>query len=194
MADDQAARGEGFANLVHDARLRKGWTQQTLAERSGLPEDLIQAWEEGDLRGSEPTSRVRSVLVTLDIEPADALVALGYLTTDDLRDRPAGQADERIRLDAETRDLLNQLALTSHTTPERYLASLIVADYDRQWPGRRDFQQIPLEARLQRVRELLGQTELLDDPDAERRLDEALARAHEEAQRIYGGGPDQAAA
>jgi transcriptional regulator with XRE-family HTH domain len=193
MADEQAVRGEGFANLVRGARQRLGWSQQTLAERSGLPEDLIRAWEDGALHATEPTSLLRSVLVTLDIEPADALVALGYLTPDDLRDRPSGRVDESIRLDAETRDLLTQLALTSHSTPERYLASLIVADYDRQWPGRRDFQQIPLEARLQRVRELLGQTELLDDPEAERRLDQALARAQEEALRIY-GGPDQAAA
>ncbi|WP_329105289.1 helix-turn-helix domain-containing protein [Micromonospora sp. NBC_01699] len=193
MADEQAVRGEGFANLVHGARQRLGWTRRQLAERSGLPEDLIQAWEAGDLHGSEPASLVRSVLVALDIEPADALVALGYLTPDDLRDRPAGRTVGNVRLDTETGDLLNQLALASHSTPERYLASLIVADYDRQWPGRRDFQQIPLEARLQRVRELLGQTELLDDPEAERRLDEALARAQEEALRIYGDS-DQAAA
>lgn len=77
------SRGEAFAALLVKARRDLGWTQDDLIFRSGVSRGTISRWEAG--RASTPNpDHVRAVCAALGIDQRDALLALGYLTTDEL--------------------------------------------------------------------------------------------------------------
>lgn len=76
-------RAEHFGILVHLARRRVGLTQEDLAERAGLHRSTIVRWEAG--YAVPPPGAFRAVCEALGIDPCGGVVALGYLTPDDLR-------------------------------------------------------------------------------------------------------------
>ncbi len=76
-------RGAAFADLIHDARKRRGWSHDKLAEESGVGRTTIFRWEGGDAQNPTP-DQIRAVCAALGIDPKQALLALGYLTDADL--------------------------------------------------------------------------------------------------------------
>lgn len=104
-------------------------------------------------------------------------------------------ADDRNRLDPETARMLDELAVTSHQQPGQYLADLVRAEYDRRFPGKREYAALPVEERRSRLMQAMGWTSWPTlDEDGRRRLDDAQDRADAEAVRIYGEDPGRAAA
>jgi transcriptional regulator with XRE-family HTH domain len=77
------SRGQAFAALIANARRDRGWTQDDLIFRAGVSRSTLARWEAGAAERPDPDA-VRSVCVALDIDPKRALIALGYLTADDL--------------------------------------------------------------------------------------------------------------
>lgn len=75
--------GVAFAALIRDARRRRGWTQERLAEESGVGLSTILRWESG--RTTQPLSQqVRAVCRVLGIDPRESAVALGYVTREEI--------------------------------------------------------------------------------------------------------------
>lgn len=72
-----------FAHLIFMARMERGWTQDELADRSGVSRPTILRWEGGHASAPSPVA-IRAVCSALDLHPTRALVALGYLTADEL--------------------------------------------------------------------------------------------------------------
>jgi hypothetical protein len=104
-------------------------------------------------------------------------------------------ADDRFELDAETRRLLWALAVVAHQTPADYVAAMIIAEYDRQFPGKRAYATLPVEERRARLMQAMGWTSWPTLDEAGRReLAEKMNRADAEAARLYGEGGDRAAA
>lgn len=87
----QDSRGEQFARLIRDARLRKGISQDALAEATGINRSTVIRWEGGEAVRPEP-DQVRAVCKYLGIDPRQAAIALGYLQPEDLVDAGAGDS------------------------------------------------------------------------------------------------------
>ena len=81
MAPDD--RGKAFAELIVEARRRKGWRQDDLVEASGVSRRLITRWEGGDASRPDP-DKVRAVCLALGVDPRRAAIALGYLSPEDV--------------------------------------------------------------------------------------------------------------
>lgn len=80
----RAGRQNGsFAHLIITARKARNWSQNTLATHSGTSRATIIRYESGEAVHPEP-GQIRAVCAALDIDPKRALLALGYLTADDL--------------------------------------------------------------------------------------------------------------
>jgi hypothetical protein len=99
---------------------------------------------------------------------------------------PHPMADE-LRLDEATQRMLAKLAVVAHTTPQDYLAQLIADAHDRQFPAGRKPGERP------QVDPAWPRHEIREDPAAERHLDELLAQAERDADRIYGKRHNKAA-
>lgn len=69
LGDDDIPALRRFAALVRSHRLRKGWSQQMLADASGVSRDVVKRLEagSGDIRGSV----MLRVLHTLDCRAGD---------------------------------------------------------------------------------------------------------------------------
>ena len=79
---------QSFATLIRDGRRRKGWSQDELEEHSGgVSRSTISRWERGLADKPEP-DHVRAVCRALDLDPREAAVALGYLTREEIGERP----------------------------------------------------------------------------------------------------------
>lgn len=72
-----------FAELIANARRRKGWSQEDLETHSGVSRSTISRWERGLADKPEP-EHVRAVCTVLGVDPRRAAVALGYLTTEEI--------------------------------------------------------------------------------------------------------------
>jgi len=72
-----------FAQLIFNERKARGWTQLDLAGHSGVSRETIRHWEKGNASRPDPAS-IRAVCAALDVATPRALIALGYLTADDL--------------------------------------------------------------------------------------------------------------
>jgi transcriptional regulator with XRE-family HTH domain len=78
MTDPGAARESAFAVLIRETRKLRGWSQEELADRSGVSRPTLQRWENGQI--TEPAgSQVSRVSEALEIDPEDAYRALGWL-------------------------------------------------------------------------------------------------------------------
>ncbi|MCW6003793.1 helix-turn-helix domain-containing protein [Micromonospora sp. CPCC 205371] len=95
------------------------------------------------------------------------------------------------QLDEEVRRQLAKLAIVAHQAPADVLAILVRAEYDRRFPGERDVSAPSAEERRERLWQVLGiPGGPVQDPEAEQRLDEALAAVEVDARRIYGEDDD----
>lgn len=83
-------RGRAFAELIRDARQRKGWTQDVLVEKSGVSRSTILRWEAGDASRPDP-DQVRAVCQALSIKMGQAAVALGYADPPDITATTGGR-------------------------------------------------------------------------------------------------------
>lgn len=76
-------RGKAFAQLITDARHRKGWRQEDVVAASGISRRNLSRWETGLAERPDP-DQVRAVCLALGIDPRLAAVALGYLSPDEV--------------------------------------------------------------------------------------------------------------
>lgn len=76
-AESLASPQGTFADLIIEARKRKGWDQEKLADEAGLNRSTIVRWERG-LASSPNPAQVRAVCAALDIDPKVAAQKLGY--------------------------------------------------------------------------------------------------------------------
>lgn len=104
-------RGQAFASLLITARQRRGWTQDQLVKNTGISRSTIIRWESGEAARPDP-DHVRAVCTALDIDQRDALVALGYLTAEEVSPQAAAalmqrRASELAQAQRRTNDLLS---------------------------------------------------------------------------------------
>lgn len=79
MADAQPV----FGDLIRTKREAKNWSQDDLANASGVSRGTISRWELGQADSPKP-AHVRAVCKALGIDPRQAAVALGILTADEI--------------------------------------------------------------------------------------------------------------
>lgn len=72
-----------FAALIRDAREYRGWSQDDLAERSGVSRPTIQRYEQGKTRTPDPET-TRALFMALKIDLRRIPVVLGYVTEEEL--------------------------------------------------------------------------------------------------------------
>lgn len=76
---------DGLGALIRAARLRRGWTQENLAERIGVQKSYVSQWETGARKW--PQEHVRNIADVLGLSQVDMAVAAGLI--DAPYDRPA---------------------------------------------------------------------------------------------------------
>jgi transcriptional regulator with XRE-family HTH domain len=91
MRDPEAPEGASFATLLRETRKLRGMTQDELIDRSGVSRSTILRWEKGT-PGSINVEQVRQLCTTLDLDPREAVVALGFVTREEMElpPRPLG--------------------------------------------------------------------------------------------------------
>jgi transcriptional regulator with XRE-family HTH domain len=82
MSQPKDTAGRPFADLIRATRLRARMSQDDLAEESGVARTTIVRWEKGPTL-VDPVA-VRKVAAVLGIDMRDVVVALGYLTRDEM--------------------------------------------------------------------------------------------------------------
>ncbi len=100
-----------------------------------------------------------------------------------------------LRLDDEDHFLLRTLALIRHKPANQIIIELLRAEYDREYPGRREARaKLKPGELLERFRVAMGWDELPKlTPEEEREFQEKLRAAQEDARRIYGEPAEEAA-
>lgn len=78
---------ETLAELILRLRTARGWTQEALAERSGLNQPTIADIERGRSKLPGPDIR-RRLAVALGVRHVDLLIAAGQLTPDEVAPLP----------------------------------------------------------------------------------------------------------
>ncbi|MBB3098917.1 transcriptional regulator with XRE-family HTH domain [Actinoplanes campanulatus] len=73
-----------FSSLVQDGRKTKGWSQDELEAHSGVSRATISRIERG-LTDTPDADHVRALCRSLNIDPRQAAVSLGYLTLDEIQ-------------------------------------------------------------------------------------------------------------
>lgn len=109
-------RAGSFAGYIRHARKARGWTQEELADHSGLGVRTVIRWELGEV--TEPDARqVIAAADALEVEPEDAFYALGWLRRKDdtvvVAPDPEPEEEEDFieraeRLMAEAQELLSE--------------------------------------------------------------------------------------
>lgn len=72
-----------FATLIRETREKLGWTQDDLADKSGVSRPTIQRYEQGKTRTPEPET-VRSLFLAMRLDPKRIPVILGYVTAEEM--------------------------------------------------------------------------------------------------------------
>ena len=75
----------GLGEVIRRARLRRGWTQDQLADALGVQRSYVSQWETGARKW--PQEHVRAIADTLGLSQVDMAVAAGLI--DAPYDRPA---------------------------------------------------------------------------------------------------------
>lgn len=123
MPDDKD-RGRAFAKLIRDARANSRLTQDAVVTQSGISKSTLIRWEGGRAERPEP-DQVRALCKTLNIDPREAAVALGYLQREDLGQsaQPEHRVDPSV---AEVIEILQDPAVSDEdkTSWVRYLKFL----------------------------------------------------------------------
>lgn len=94
MSDFEGSPGSRFATLIKDARRRRGWTQERLAEESRVGRTTIIRWESGGTVNPVP-EQVRAVCKALGIDPREVPIALGLVTREEFELPPPEQVEPR---------------------------------------------------------------------------------------------------
>lgn len=95
--DTGTPTGHRFAVLIRAARQGKGLSQAALGEESGVERQTIIRYESGKTRNPDPEA-LRAVCAVLEVDVREALVALGYLTREEISlTAPPTSEDEQIR-------------------------------------------------------------------------------------------------
>jgi transcriptional regulator with XRE-family HTH domain len=77
----------GFGSLIRETREGRGWSQDDLAEKSGVSRPTIQRYETGKTAAPDPDA-VRKIVRTLDLDPREVVVAIGFITRTELGATP----------------------------------------------------------------------------------------------------------
>lgn len=83
MPAENGADLKRFAALIREAREGRRWSQPDLAKKSGVSRPTIQRYENGKTAAPRP-DEFRSVCAALGIDPREAVIALGYVTRDEM--------------------------------------------------------------------------------------------------------------
>jgi hypothetical protein len=97
-----------------------------------------------------------------------------------------------LRLEDLDHDLLRILAIVKRKSANQIVIDLLRAEFDRELPGKRESMNGSGSA-SERLRDVLGLPPVPTDPQGDARLDAALARAENDADRLYGDGGRAAA-
>lgn len=83
MHDIEEVPGHRFATLIKNARIARSWTQEDLVDATGISRQTIIRYESGRAVLPRPTE-LRNVCTVLNIDIREALVAIGYITRDEM--------------------------------------------------------------------------------------------------------------
>lgn len=73
---------DAFAALVRQARTRRGWSQQQLADHAGVSRTTVIRFESGTTERPDPCT-FQAFRAALGFDQYDGLRALGYLITEE---------------------------------------------------------------------------------------------------------------
>lgn len=87
-----------LGDLIRDARLRRGWTQEELAARLGVKDSYISQWETGGRKW--PKGHVRAISEALGISQVEMAVAAGIIDRPEVMPPapPDPETEELVRL------------------------------------------------------------------------------------------------
>ncbi|MFC0504282.1 helix-turn-helix transcriptional regulator [Micromonospora costi] len=105
-----------LGRLIREARADLGWTQDELADASGVSRPTIQRYENAKVPAPE-FDKVRAIVQALKVDAREVPVALGIVTRDEM-----GLPPERVRtrrFDATTEDILVMLEDPRYTDAEK---------------------------------------------------------------------------
>lgn len=88
MGDPEAREGVTFATLLKQTRRLRGMTQDDLIEASGVSRSTVLRWEKGT-PGTIDVEQVRKLCAALKLDAREAVVALGFVTREELGLPPA---------------------------------------------------------------------------------------------------------
>lgn len=92
----------GLARLIREAREERGWTQDQLADASGVSRPTIQRYE--NAKSAPELDKVRAVIIALNVDVREIPVALALVTREEMG-LPPERARPR-RFDATTEEIL----------------------------------------------------------------------------------------
>lgn len=81
--DTDDTLGRRLATLIKGARLEREWTQEQLEDASGVSRQTIIRYESGKAAAPKP-DELRRVCAALGLDLRDVVVALGYVTREEL--------------------------------------------------------------------------------------------------------------
>jgi len=84
MADETAVR---LGAAIREARHQHGWTQDQLAEASGVSRPTVQRCE--NAKGATRPHVARELFLALDLDPRYLPVLLGYVTAEEMAAPPS---------------------------------------------------------------------------------------------------------
>lgn len=84
MSQGEDTPSRRLANLIRGARHRARLSQEELADEAGVGRATISRWEKGsETRFPQPDS-IRKVVTVLGVDPREVVIALGYVTRDEM--------------------------------------------------------------------------------------------------------------
>lgn len=72
-----------FGRVIRDARTRRGWNQDELADAAGISRPTVNRWETAKTGTPDPEN-ARRAFIALGLDPRRIPVILGYVTADEM--------------------------------------------------------------------------------------------------------------